>query len=341
MENIDLLMKKIHEKYEHFSDERMRELFFKTKKLPDRKAYDQIQDQFFVPAQKSVRQQVVDYELSTIDLRFHKFFAPSAIARRSYLFLQNLADVVFGPGHYTKRENLQSYLLAKTTSGAGVLNYLGKTYELNPGDVILLDCRRHHDYHAVSPEGWGYIIIHFDGIAMEDYYSQIIAENNVRFRFNEGGKFDELLRQLFDINKSYTIKCEMLTNCILTQMLTEIMNQLQQFSTDVIPRRIQEICLWLTEHCCDKMRLDDIASAFNISKFYISHEFKNCMGMTIFDFLLDERFKIAKGLLRYTEMSIAAITEYVGYENQSAFCRLFRHKEGLSAMEYRNQWKST
>jgi AraC-like DNA-binding protein len=341
MKSTDLLKNKINAKPEDIADERERELFLTYQNLPLQEVYLLLQDRLFVPAQKSVINQIAEFEVPIIDLRFNKLFSPTAIARRSYLFLQILSDAIFGPDYYTRRENLHSYLLAKTTFGSGVLTYLGKTYELRPGDIILLDCRRHHEYHAISPEGWGYILAHFDGIAMEDYYNQILAGGNVRFRFTEGSVFDTLLRQLFDINQSYTPNCEMLTNCLLIQMMTEIMKTLPQFGSDVIPKRIQDICVWLTEHCCDKISLDDIAAAFNMSKFYISREFKRYIGITIFDYLHDERYKIAKGMLCYTDMSIAAITEYIGYENQSAFCRLFRHKEGLTAMEYRKQWKNT
>ena len=165
--------------------------------MSSQEAYMMSQDQAFVPAFKSAKRQVVDFELSTISLSFSKIFSPSAIARRSYLFLQNLTEITFGSDYYTNRVNLQSYLLMKTTSGVGELTYLGKVYKLHVGDVILLDCRLRHYYRAASSEGWGYVMAHFDGVAMQDYYNQIIAGGNVCFKFTKDGVFDGLLHQLF------------------------------------------------------------------------------------------------------------------------------------------------
>ena len=118
------------------------------------------------------------------------------------------------------------------------------------------------------------------------------------------------------------------------------MKTLPQFGSDARPKRIYEMCSWLTEHCCKKISLDDISRAFNLSKFYITREFKRHMGMTVLDFIQGERLKIAKTLLSNTDMAIADITEYVGYMNQSAFCRLFHNKEGITALEYRKQWEN-
>ena len=44
-----------------------------------------------------------------------------------------------------------------------------------PGDVFLIDCRKPHDYRAMSEEGWSYRMAHFDGSVMPDYYAQILA----------------------------------------------------------------------------------------------------------------------------------------------------------------------
>ena len=66
-------------------------------------------------------------------------FTPNPAARRSYLYPQCISVGDFGPGHFTRRRDMQSYLLTQTFSGSGELQYEGKTLRLNKGDCFLID----------------------------------------------------------------------------------------------------------------------------------------------------------------------------------------------------------
>ena len=75
--------------------------------------------------------------------------APSV--RASFAYVQELGDFHCGPGYYTLRENLPSYLIKLTVSGEGTLRYDGATYQLKPGRLFWVDCRRHQHYFT-APE---------------------------------------------------------------------------------------------------------------------------------------------------------------------------------------------
>ena|GEM_PF-1204683 len=279
------------------------------------------------------------FDVTAIRVGFLKAFFPTAIARRSYLHLQSLADVTFGPDHFTTRSGVQSYLLNQTMFGAGRLVYQDRTYELAPGDVFFLDCHQPHDYRAASPDGWGYRFAHFDGYAMPDYSAQILSSGNAVFRFETDSPFDAWFTLLFDINRSDAPNCEFLSSNLLGNLLTEIMKTLPIFDAHTIPEHIQGICAWLTNHCCEEFSLDTVAAQGNLSKYHLSREFKRYMGRTIFDYVNQARLVIAKELMRYTDMPLSAISEYLGLDDQGTLSRLFRRLEGMSPREYRRQWK--
>jgi len=278
-----------------------------------------------------------DYNFHNSNIRYFKSFYPSARARASWLYLQSLLDAGFGPSYYTVRRDLDSWLLLQTTAGEGFLRYEGKEYSLLPGDVFLIDCHRPHDYRTAQ-HNWNYRLAHFAGNAMPDYYAPILSSKNVVFHFERDSVFETLFRQLYALSKKDAAENELLENCILTQLLTEVLRTLPQFDRCRYPKRIQDICVWLTEHCCEQLTIQEIADHFSISKYYLCREFRKYTGVTVFSYIEEGRMNVAKQLLRYSGISVAAVAECVGYQDQSNFGRIFRRAEGISPSAYRKKW---
>jgi len=281
-----------------------------------------------------------DFDLSGGLVEYGQDFFPSKLARRSYLYLQGLAAGAFSARYFTVRENIPTYLLTQTTAGAGRLAYLGKTYDILPGDVFLLDCRKPHDYRAASPQGWAYRLAHFDGAAMPDMYAQMRSRGTVRFTFGPESRFSGLFQTLFDINRGKAPDREIRSHCVLTELMTELLTALPGGGADEPPDRIQGIREWLAAHCVEKLTLDSIAREFFMSKYHLSREFKRRAGETVFEFVTGARVDAAKQLLRRADDPIWAISERCGFEDQSSFCRCFHRVAGLSPAAYRKQWRS-
>lgn len=281
-----------------------------------------------------------EYKISDSLSHFAESYFPSSIARRSFLYIQLLCSITFDREHYTQRRDMPSYLLAQTFFGKGKLKYEGKEYELSPDDIFLIDCRKDHEYYSDSEDGWGYRFVHFDGLAMPGYYQQITSSGNVKFSYGDDSRFIDLFKELFLNCKNQENNREITINRILTDMITEILYQLPQYQSVQYPAAIQEQCVWLQEHCCEKLTLEQFAHEFGLSKYYISHEFKKHTGTTIFGYITECRIAVSQRLLRYTALSISEIAELVGFEDHNGFYRTFRQKQGQSPSVYRKEWGS-
>jgi AraC-like DNA-binding protein len=268
------------------------------------------------------------------------FLTPSALARRSYFHLQGLVSIAFPRTHYTKRSAVNSYLLALTFSGAGELQYEGKSYTLEPNEGFIIDCQKPHYYRAVSNQGWGYHIIHFNGYAMQDYFSQIIRGNSIKIKFSTESQFYLYLKQLFEINSSITPKSEMLTSCVLTNMLTEIMQTLPAYDTGEAPQRIGVVRDYIDENFSKEIYLEQMASNFAISKYHLCREFKKYIGQSLNEYLITTRINNAKKFLRFTDLHVSEICDAVGFASANHFFYLFKKHENISPSEYRKQWKN-
>ena len=72
-----------------------------------------------------------------------------------------------------------------------------------------------------------------------------------------------------------------------------------------------------------------------ISRAHLIRVFKQNKGITPYQFLLNEKIKIAKALLSTTEMSIKSISDKLCFADEHYFSHLFKQKTGLSPLKYK------
>jgi AraC-like DNA-binding protein len=282
-----------------------------------------------------------DFNIEGGEIKRGRLFVPSPLARRSYFYLQLISSNHFPKTHYTIRTGVSSYLLAFTFGGKGELLYEGKTYTLEPGEGFLIDCRKLHQYRAVSRAGWDYHIIHFDGFAMRDYFSQIEESSSVKFAFPPGSQFCSLLEGLFGVNAEMNGKNEAVSSCLLTNMLTEIMLTLPVRDSGEIPRKIREVRDYIQENFAEDIHLEKLSERFFISKYHLCHEFKKHTGLSPNEYLITVRLNKAKGLLHFADLRISEISDMTGFASLNHFFYTFKKHEGICPSAYRNRWQNS
>ncbi len=267
----------------------------------------------------------------------------SAFARNSLFYIQEIGTFSVLDGYYAERENLSSYLILLTTKGSGVLSYQNKTYKLGRNDIFWIDCNKHHSYEIDSNE-WEFIWLHFNGNSSYDYYQIFRNSNEAVINVSE-----DIAKSLCNIHKSLislcantSIKNELLISSLVCQFLTKaIENSLyidytQQLSSN---NSMASIAKYLEEHFLENISLDDLANNFYLSKYYISREFKKCMGLGLWDYLTGLRVNYAKEELKDSNKTISEIAIDCGIPNVSHFINTFKEKEGITPLAYRKLWK--
>ena len=82
-----------------------------------------------------------------------------------------------------------------------------------------------------------------------------------------------------------------------------------------------------------------IAQQVYMNEDYLSYIFHQRAGVTLKGYIIAERVKYAKRLLRTTNSSIDQISEKAGFSDPAYFCRVFRKQEGLTPNQYRSSTK--
>ena len=128
-------------------------------------------------------------------------------------------------------------------------------------------------------------------------------------------------------------------------LLTELLLFANQLNFDLAPHyfsdlnptyhTIHRIIQYIRKNYQEKLTLAKIAHEFYISPYYLSRMFKQVTGLTLTEYLNNTRIKAAQQLLLSTGMPISAISEQVGFESHTHFCRVFKQFTHLSPMQYK------
>lgn len=92
---------------------------------------------------------------------------------------------------------------------------------------------------------------------------------------------------------------------------------------------------YIREHYNGSLSLESVSQKVFISPFYLSHLFKEELGITFLEYITKIRIKEAKILLKDPKLSIVAISSEVGYDDPSYFSKVFKKNTGISPNQYR------
>lgn len=100
-------------------------------------------------------------------------------------------------------------------------------------------------------------------------------------------------------------------------------------------RALMRVTNYIDENYVYGISLDDVAAATNISRYYVSHLFKELMDTTFVGYVNELRLNRAAMLLLTTDSPIIEIASLSGFNNLSNFNRAFKIHFGKTPSAYR------
>lgn len=112
--------------------------------------------------------------------------------------------------------------------------------------------------------------------------------------------------------------------------------ELPQVQKDRPPAVISSLLDYLETSFRQPLPISRIVKRFGFSESHLTHLFKNQTGMAIKQYLLQRRIIEAKRLLESDPMlKVDAVAQQVGFEDFSAFNRMFKKRAGMTPSAYR------
>ena len=93
---------------------------------------------------------------------------------------------------------------------------------------------------------------------------------------------------------------------------------------------ISQVLRYIRMHCYERLTVEAVAQAAGISVPYLCARIRKETGLTVNNWVQKEKARAAEELLRFTDLSIAAIAERLSYSSQSHFQKAFKTVTGTT-----------
>ncbi len=249
---------------------------------------------------------------------------------RNMLYYPLSAGYLYSPADYqVRRQGFDCMLIAYTIAGAGKLEVRGKSYTILPGDLFVIDCDE-YQYYGTEGENWEFYWMHFHGGESRRIVHSILKGGGPVY---QAGDQINLFDQVFILSENPCMKSDILVSSKIYGLLTKLLLLAGDYRE--MPEEIERAVTFIENHSADEIGLDDIARVAHLSKYHLCRRFKNRIGMSPYEYLLNIRLNRAKELLVTTSIPVLQIAEQCGFCNQSGFMRLFRRVQGCTPLQYR------
>ena len=129
----------------------------------------------------------------------------------------------------------------------------------------------------------------------------------------------------------------------------EEMHKLLDFSVDYLKSlqisaepgvsQIDQVVNFIQKNIHQNVTRTEIAHQVYMNPEYLSRLFKKVKGISLSDYIVQEKLKIAISLLEGTNLPVSVIATNIGYTNFSYFTQVFKKVYGISPSEYRQKKK--
>lgn len=202
-------------------------------------------------------------------------------------------------------------LLCYSLSGDGEILIDGKVHKCNKYDCVWISSNQNVQYRVKSNEAWECALIWLHGNTSSDMYertcTRLKAEGSLNLTYGAGTRFRSLMWQILSLANEKQINTEETLSHLLLNLFIEI--ELSMISSLVKPHIVPDII--------------------------VSRQFKQYIGKSPNEYLIDLRINKSKGLLIDSNLSIAEIAALVGVANTNHFLYLFKNREGITPSAFR------
>lgn len=246
------------------------------------------------------------------------------VSNESY---QGLNPVEFGyedcqKSHFFGPAIRSYWLLHFVVSGKGIFKIQNREYTLAPGEVFVIPPYEETFYQADADTPWDYIWIGFtsdaplpvplrDTLHCPEAFS--VFNTMKQAETFESGRSAFLSARIWD-----------LFSLLLRQ---------NDKPADYVERALD--CIH--SEYMHQITVEQIAKRFNLDRSYFSTLFKNAMGVSPKQYLLNHRLNIAASLMSEKRTSVSVAAASVGYTDIFNFSKMFKKRFGLPPQEYAKQ----
>lgn len=249
----------------------------------------------------------------------------------------------------------QELIIEYYRKGTATLRIEGNFYDIAEGDIVILNPDEMHVSERKDPCYMEKIVIHvseglFSQFGLE---SPVFLEKIARKTKGRGNliprqtarelglskKIDECLA----LAREDTPETLVLLSCKTVELLSTVsglVEKVDEVNAESVSsnKTVNKIIDYINRHYTEELTMDILASRFHFSKYYISHLFKDFVGISPYDYLIARRLYACNNLIR-TGHTVKEACFSVGFSNYSNFFRLYKKHFNITPQQFKEQLK--
>ena len=227
----------------------------------------------------------------------------------------------------------------------------GKAYILKPWDILFVNKNEIHKPVVNPNKYYERIVIWLNPDFMAKYAQgnndllkcfEVAIKNNynlLRLNMKSIEIIKNLIQDIQNCNNSNEFGSEILKESLFVQLMV-LMNRLflnSDKNRDIediqYDKTIEGVLNYINSNLENDLSIDTIASEFFISKYYLMRKFKNQIGSSIHNYVVQKRLILARSLIS-DGLSMSSVCSRCGFNDYSSFVRAFKKVYGISPSNY-------
>ena len=147
-----------------------------------------------------------------------------------------------------------------------------------------------------------------------------------------------LLSELNHGQQGSNLYVESLSNVLAVHLLRQYSTRVSSehlYTGGLTEQQLRQVIDYVDAYLGQEVKLSELARLLDMSQFHFSRCFKQSVGMSPHQYVMQQRMELAKRLLEKSETAIADIALQCGFNSQSHFGKYFRSFTGATPNTYR------
>lgn len=224
-------------------------------------------------------------------------------------------------------------------SGVGSFVLPDREIPVKENDLVVINPNVEHTEKSNEHDSLEYIALGIQGLAFSLVPDETVIPVGL---FTYQGDRQEILfhlnKLLIEVQKqeeAYELVCQNIINILIIKLKRAKNITVESHDAQNLNQTVAIVKHYIHQNFHSYITLNMLAEIGNINKYYLSHRFKEDVGMSPIEYLIKTRIDNAKTLLETTDFTISVISESNGFSSQSLFAQTFRRHTNQSPSNYR------